>query len=282
MTTTVPPPTPPPAETSDPYIYGWRYMRRDLPDGNYVFDQVPLTLEDVLHPEEGDQVIHSDAHQRRCIYLYNVLQSRLSADPHAVVLHDVRIKWDKPELRPHGPDLMVIFNVRERKNWSTFDVANEGTRPSLIIEVTSPETRATDLADKLDHYDFAGVPFYVIVDALDRREEQRIRLLGYRKHGDAYAAIALDERGWLWLEPVQLWLGVRDNEVYCFDANGEQLGDYMAVVTALSAEAHARAVAEDRAVAAEDRAVAEAQARAAAEERVRELEAELRRLRGEG
>ena len=62
----------------DPYRYGWRYLRRSLPDGSVVTEQVPLTLEDVLHPEEGDQVMHSDAHQRRCVYLYNVFRARLN------------------------------------------------------------------------------------------------------------------------------------------------------------------------------------------------------------
>ncbi len=32
----------------DPYRYGWRYMRVEGPDGSVSFDQVPLTLEDVL------------------------------------------------------------------------------------------------------------------------------------------------------------------------------------------------------------------------------------------
>jgi hypothetical protein len=35
-----------------------------------------------------------------------------------------------------------------------------------------------------------------------------------------------DARGWLWLEPLRLWIGVRDGEVYCFDEQGRQLGDY--------------------------------------------------------
>jgi hypothetical protein len=107
----------------DPYPYGWRYVERELPDGTIEIDQVALTLEDVLYPEEGDQVTHSDAHQRRCVYLYNVLGVRTAADPGAVVLHDVRIKWNVPGLRALGPDITEIFGVRKRKNWSTFDTA---------------------------------------------------------------------------------------------------------------------------------------------------------------
>jgi len=41
---------------------------------------------------------------------------RLADAPTAVVLDDVRIVWDIPDLKPHGPDIMVIFGVRARKN----------------------------------------------------------------------------------------------------------------------------------------------------------------------
>jgi len=134
-----------PAETveADLFRYGWRHVQRELPDGTVDIDQIPLTLVDLLHPEAGDQVPHSFDHQRRMRYLCNVLAARLARDPTAVVLDDVRIAWDVPDLKPHGPDIMVIFGVRERKNWSTFHVADEGTRPTVIIEVTSPDTNLT-------------------------------------------------------------------------------------------------------------------------------------------
>lgn len=103
------------APPGNPFPYGWRYVERTAPDGSVTFEQTPLSLEDVLHPQEGDQVTHSDLHQRICVYLYNVLRGLLAGVPGAVVLHDVRIAWDDPDLKAHGPDLAVIFGVRERK-----------------------------------------------------------------------------------------------------------------------------------------------------------------------
>jgi hypothetical protein len=78
-------------DQADPYRYGWRYVRRENPDGSSTMEQVPLTLEDVLHPQEGDQVTQSDAHQRRRRYLCNGLEAQLADDPTAVVLDDVRV-----------------------------------------------------------------------------------------------------------------------------------------------------------------------------------------------
>lgn len=45
-------------EVADPFRYGWRYVQREE-NGTLLIEQVPLTLEDVLHPREGDQVTHS-------------------------------------------------------------------------------------------------------------------------------------------------------------------------------------------------------------------------------
>jgi Uma2 family endonuclease len=232
-----------------------------------VVEQVPLTLEDVLHPQEGDQGTHAEAHERRCVYLYDVLSAQLAADPTAVVLKDVRVAWDVPDLKPHGPDLAVILGVRERKNWSTFDVAAEGVRPALIIEVTSPETASIDRSTKLEEYDLAEVPLYVIVDAVFPRRQPTLRLLGYRQSPAGYQVLVPNERGWLWLEPVRLWLGIQNDEIVCYDEGGQPLGDYRALSEALAAETQARREAERRAE--------------ASEARLRELEAELRRLRGE-
>src|SRR5262249_25011621 len=207
--------------------------------------EAPLTLEDVLHPQEGDQVTHSDAHQRRRRYLVNVLEAQLAHDPTAVVLDDVRVAWDVPDLKPHGPDIAVILGVRARKEWSTFDVAQEGVRPALIIEITSPETAGLDRSTKLEEYEVAEVPLYVIVDAVTRRQIRTPRLHGYTLTPDGYQMLPPDERGWLWLEPARTWLGIQDNEIVCYSEAGQPLGDYQALATAL-------AVAEQRAEAAVD------------------------------
>lgn len=241
------------------YRYGWRSVRREQPDGGATIEQVPLTLEDVLHPEEGDQVTESEPHERRRRYLTDVLTARLADTPGAVVLSDIRIAWDIPGIRPHGPDIAVILGVRERQPWSTFDVAAEGVRPALIIELTSPATAGLDRSDKLEQYELVAVPQYVIVDAVRGEQLVAPRLLGYRLGPAGYQGQAPDDRGRLWLEAARLWLGVADGELVCYDEANRPLGDYTALATALAAEQAARAGLETR---------------------LRELEAELRQRSG--
>jgi colicin import membrane protein len=288
----------------DPFRYGWRYVRRQLPDGTLDFDMVPLTLEDVLHPQEGDRIPENSRHERHRRYFNNVVEKRLSRRPTFLSLSDCLIDWDVPGLRAHSPDLVVL----ERDlpwpwgSWSTLHVEGEGARPVFVIEIVSPSTRNNDIVAKVEHYHRARVPLYVIVDS--ESEEGSLRLVAYRYAPAGYVPLLPDERGRLPLEPLGLYLLVVGARVAIFDTETEkELGDYTAVCEALAAEVRAREAAEKAAAEAERReqeqaaarqaaeqARAEAerrereqtQARLAAETRLQELQAELERLRGRG
>ncbi len=305
-------PAAPPAAEANPFFYGWRDVYHRQPDGTTVWEQVPLTFEDVLHPQEGDHIVQNTLHDRDRDYIGDVLKFRFADVPGALVLRDVGVFWDDPELRHHSPDIALIRGVRhERDYWPSFQVAAEGVRPVLIIEIVSPATREADLVTKVKQYHQARVPFYAIVDR--EREDGPPRLLGYRWTPERYVEAPRDEQGRLLLEAAELWLGVRGNRVVLFDAiTGEEIPDFIEQGRALSqaqramrakdealgkaeerhraeteareaaegrarAEAEARAAAERRVAEEQAKAAAEAAARAALEARLRELEAELQR-----
>ena len=249
-----------PERSKASFAYGYREVRVRLPDGRARSKRVPLTLEDVLHPRFGDVHMLGDPHADDCTYLRTVLKARHADDPSVAVFSDCGIYWDIPRLRHHSPDLAVIFGVKRRKDWKTFRVRDEGVRPSLIIEVTSPKTRVNDVKTKVEQYARAKVPHYVIAD-VDEEDDgrRRLTLIAYRLAGDAYERVPLDDRGRAWLEPVGLLLGVRVNpetggdRVVLIDPETDQeIGDYTQV----------------------NRALVDAEAR------IRELEAEMQRLRG--
>jgi len=265
-------------EELDRFRYGWRDVRVTKSDGSIDFQQVPLTLEDVLHPEFGDHHVLSRAHSLDCNYLQYVLSAPLAPDLTAVVLSDVGVYWERPEWKHHSPDIAVILGVQNRKkDWPSFSVAEEGVRPALIIEVVSPNTRSNDLKTKVEQYAQVGVPHYVVADVCELDGRRSLTLIDYRlgPNGD-YERQPLDEHGRVWLdEPGGLWLGIAESTEFAGDrlalfdpATGEEIGDYQKLSQDLAAK--------DEALAAKDEALA------AAEARVRELEAELQRLRGNG
>ena len=130
----------PPA--GDPFCYGTRMVERRQPDGSFQTLRLPLTLWDVLHPQEGDHILQSLRHLKEVRYLSSAVETHVSGDPHALVLSDVAVHWDVPGLTYHCPDVAVIFNVRYvQEQYSSFHVKFTGVRPALIIEVVSPQTR---------------------------------------------------------------------------------------------------------------------------------------------
>src|SRR5689334_7924448 len=100
-----PKPSPPEPADADRYRYGWRYASRTLPDATEEFTEVPLTVEDLLHPKEGDRIPENTLHNRERDYLYDVLDARSSNRPMIRVFSDCIINWGIPGLGNHSPDI---------------------------------------------------------------------------------------------------------------------------------------------------------------------------------
>jgi Uma2 family endonuclease len=214
-----------------------------------------------------------------------------------------------------GPDFFVVLGgvdgTKDRKRWVVW---HEGGRyPDVIIEITSPSTKSKDTEDNLLLYSkvFRTREYYWY-------DEGSGELVGYRLQGDEYVPIAPNENGWLWSEVLGVWLGVSDlpyqgwryRWLRYYDAEGrlvptgEEAERARAEAERQRAEqAEQRAARErlrreqerQRAEAerilreqerllreqAEQRAEQERLLREQAEQRLAELEAELKRLRGE-
>jgi Uma2 family endonuclease len=214
-----------------------------------------------------------------------------------------------------GPDFFVVLGgvdgTKDRKRWVVW---HEGGRyPDVIIEITSPSTKSKDTKDNLLLYSkvFRTREYYWY-------DEASGELVGYRLEGDDYVPIAPNENGWLWSEVLGVWLGVSDlpyqgwryRWLRYYDAEGrlvptgEEAERARAEAERQRAEqAEQRAARErlrreqerQRAEAerilreqerllreqAEQRAEQERLLREQAEQRLAELEAELKRLRGE-
>lgn len=274
---------PPRSPTPDPDLsFGWKEGMVEHPNGQREWVQIPLTPEEILHPEEGYVMPESTEHARIIQHINEMLQTRYAKTPGMAVYSDLIIQWDKPELKQHYPDVMVIPDVQDRdKKRSRFHVDKEGTRPLLIIEVVSPGSKAADRVKKVDHYARAGVQEYVYIDPWEQEEEVFWELAGFRLEGDRYLPMLPDEDRSLYCETLGLRIGLKAGEIWMQDY---ETGEFL--MTNLEAQA-ARQIAETQAAYAETRATeaearaSEAETRAAQEKAAREaIEARLAELEG--
>lgn len=269
-------------EDADPFRYGWRYTRHS--DGVLGEPMIPLTLEDVLHPEEYDRHMERFGHAEDCSYLFEVIRERLRSVPGAAVLPDMRMLLDPDSPVAHGPDIAVIhgFPGPIAREMSTYRVGRDGPLPQLLIEVVSPHTRITDVVDKVREYFDRGVPTYVVVDAERAGGWFDLSIMAFRRGSRGYAVQPLDAKGRFWMEAADLWIGTRPGP------HGSQRGsvalwlqDAEDPIPGYSGLADENRRAQARAADAE-RAKADAERdRDDAVRRLREMEAELKRLRGE-
>ncbi len=283
-------PSPAPPERLDPFRFGWRLVKRVGPDGKERFQEAPLTLEDALHPQEGDHYMVSQAHVDDMVYLYGAFKVQLADVKGAIVLCDQRVAWDATNKYAHGPDVAIVFNVGAPKVWATFNVVEEGTTPAVIVEITSASTRSNDVEDKVREYAEVGVHRYVIVDADESGDERTISFIDYvlKPGRRKYVQQPIDPSGRVWLPEAKVWLGEEDGRVVCYDASGTKIDDFLTTTQARAAAEKQAAIARKQAaaakkqvLAAEDRAtIAERLAEEQAS-RLEQREAELRKLRAQ-
>ena len=235
---------------------GWRTEIVTKPDGTVTYVKIPLTSKEFLHPEEGYRLPNSTFHDDAAGDAKDMLIRRYANDPTTAVFRDLIIKWGIPNLGNHCPDICVVFGVRNKDQIRTeFVVAEEGVRPSLIIEVVSPRYRKEDREIKVKEYAQAGVQEYAIIDRRTQRGQVIEEVLGYRLVDGQFLPLTPDDDGRIQCETVGLWIGLEDGRVVMVDAKtGERLlSAHELEQRATEAEQRAT-VAEQRATVAEQRA----------------------------
>ncbi len=105
-----------------------------------------------------------------------------------------------------GPDFFVTLNVdsqRERKAWVVWE--ENGRYPDVVVELMSPTTARVDQTVKKELYqDIFHTLDYYIYDPFDPTSFQGWHLNARRQ----YEPLVPNDRGWLWCETLELWLGL--------------------------------------------------------------------------
>lgn len=218
------PSTPLNPTATDPFYYGWRYVTR-WHNGSPKSERIPLTEWDVLHPEEDDFIMANDAHDRNCGYLKDALEGAFIGQADFLVLREHRVDWQVRGIVPHSPDVSLFDGLKQPWNSmkGTLMVKELGARPLLVIEVTSPATRKTDLNEKVREYFAVGIPFYLIADQLEAEGRAYVNLLAYRATPEGYVRLDIDPEKGVWIPNVRLAFKAEGISVACYNAAGERL-----------------------------------------------------------
>ena len=132
-----------------------------------------------------------------------------------------------------GPDFFYVAAVdgqRPREYWAVWD--ENGKYPNLIVEFLSRSTAMADRTTKKDlcEQTFRTPEYYCF-------DPETNHLEGWHLHSEHYRPCVPDERGWIWSETLQLWLGTWTGTFHGQTATWLRLYDAAGVLVPLGAEA---------------------------------------------
>ncbi len=258
----------------DPFFYGYRWVQVKTAAGKTISEQVPLTREDLLDPREDDHVSNRFWHDLIIGRLGEILRTLFASRGRDKVLVTANVKmlWQDPGVKRVDPDLAVIPGVEDPdRDFSSFDEAEEETRPIFVLEVLSEATESTDRGDKPAIYRRTGVEEYFILDQMKSPWTLEARRL--HPATGRYLEVQPGKSSRLASETLEVLFEVGEDGrslVLTDLQTGERLRDHLGEAAARRAEAEARRLAEER-------CRNEAEARRAAEEENRRLRALLER-----
>ena len=117
-----------------------------------------------------------------------------------------------------GPDFFVALGVngkQERKGWVVWQ--ENGHFPNVIVEFLSPSTAKIDKGVKKDLYEQVfKTSDYFVFDPFDPDSLEGWHLT--EKQG--YQPLQPNDRGWLWSETLQLWVGTWEGVIKREPADG--------------------------------------------------------------
>src|SRR4029079_3967831 len=128
------------------FYYGRRQIIKYDRTGQPSYTYLPLTEDDFLDPQPGDEFVHGERHAQDIRTIRRIFQHLYRYNPFMTVLSNIKLVWDVPSLAQPTPDLVIIPNVTEPERPRTlFDVGLEETKPHFVLEIVSPRLAVADL-----------------------------------------------------------------------------------------------------------------------------------------
>lgn len=239
-------------------------------------EPIPPRGEDL--PCDDGEPLETVRHRKQMNLLIESLEDAMRDRPDVYVSGNMAVYFSETQARNNdfrAPDVFVVLDTvrRERKRWVVWE--EDGRTPDVVIEITSESTETVDRGKKKTSYaQLLRVPVYVIYDPFSAKLDAFRLDVAHRR----YDPIEPDARGFIWCEPLELWLGVVPGVYRDIDAPWLRWIDPTGHVLP---EAHERlGVEAERAAREAERAAKEAERADRAESELAQLREELRRRDG--
>lgn len=181
------------------------------------------TPEDVIFPPgdlySDEPPLESDLHRLQMTLLIQCLELWWSNRNDFYVSGNITIYYSPRQRKSEyfrGPDFFVVLGTERqpRKSWVVWQ--EDGKYPNVIIELLSDSTATTDRGLKKEIYQNTfRTPEYFWFDP------SSLEFAGFILIGGKYEPLEPNAQGWLWSQQLELYLGIYQDKLRFFTAEGE-------------------------------------------------------------
>ncbi|MBD2566967.1 Uma2 family endonuclease [Anabaena lutea] len=188
-----------------------------------LIQDIPVPEEDVIFPPgdlySDEPPLETDLHRLQMTLLIQCLEWLWQNNNKFYASGNVTVYYSPRQLKSEhfrGPDFFVVLGTerKPRKSWVVWE--EDGKYPNVIVELLSDSTAKTDKGLKKQIYqDIFRTPEYFWFDP------QNLEFVGFVLLAGKYQPIEPNSQGWLWSQQLELFLGVDQNKLRFFTAEGE-------------------------------------------------------------
>ena len=158
--------------------------------------QPPIKVQpaDDYPSSDGKPMAETEVHILALIHLLNALRYFFRKQPDTYVIGNMLLYYrEGDKSKRKAPDIMVIKGVDTTIRRRSYKLWEEKVPPSVVIELTSAETKKADIVTKPALYAALGIKEYFLFDPLFEYLDEQ--LLGYRMVDGEYRLIKPDSDG---------------------------------------------------------------------------------------
>jgi Uma2 family endonuclease len=163
--------------------------------------------------------LETDFHRDQLDLLIRLLKYWWKDHPDFYISGNLTVYYNEQQLKSrdfHGPDIFVVLSAENkgRRSWVVWDEG--GKYPNVVIELLSSSTAVVDRGVKKQLYqEIWRVPDYFWF------HPETLEFAGFHLVDGSYEAIASTDSGYLWSEQLGLYLGIHEQQLRWFTAEGK-------------------------------------------------------------